>query len=91
MAIRRLKDPLQRWSCPYCLATGTEKSFWEVHELLRHVWVSTAKSSGEEHDRLKREDAFYEDDLDGHFAGRVLHERVTKGKRRFEAVWRALR
>ena len=49
------------WTCPYCPVTDEEDPhpYSGQREVVRHIDSSNAKSHGEEHDALKREDGWY--------------------------------
>lgn len=79
--------PQKRLVCPYCQAAKKEEyTYAGMKELLRHVVDSTEKYWGTEHDGLKREDGFYDDDFMGHLSEKAAKDRAVLGKRTLEAA-----
>ncbi|KAM0200381.1 hypothetical protein ACHAPI_002806 [Fusarium lateritium] len=50
-----------RISCPYCKQVGKDSSFFHIKALIKHI---TYGNFGDEHDRLKRADGWYNDGWD---------------------------
>lgn len=58
------EQKLRDWPCPYCPAQSPLR-FSKIERLEKHTRESTAESHGLEHDRMKADDGWYEDDFFG--------------------------
>jgi len=82
---REYEREAKRFICPYCPESARSHS--EFQSVYKHVQASTAEKNGNEHDRLKREDGWYNGaDFFGEITKASVHRKRSKVKAQLTSV-----
>lgn len=82
--VRQSQDPNTKVKCPYC--PEDHDGFHNVPTLTRHIEKSTEESTSQEHEDLKRQDGWFEDDFRGAVSKWTRSERRIRAERRLSAL-----
>jgi hypothetical protein len=69
-----------KWFCPYCVP-GTRAGFTKLGDVLKHVKESNVRKNGEEHERLKADDGWFDEGFYGSISEEKQQENARLHKR----------